>query len=140
MNELNEKEYVFTYSLDGEDHNFMITADQVRLLSALLAVLRPIVPASVSQGRGASVAPAAERGPVGISGITVDKTKRDGTPMASPKFTVMFEDGKKFSTFDANVSNAAKTLWGMGRQVFYTTVKKGDFENLSTVRSADGAP
>jgi hypothetical protein len=77
---------------------------------------------------------AQEIGPVGINGVDVASTKRDGSPMKSPKYTVNFSNGKKFSTFDSLVADAAREL--QGGLCYYTTVQNGDYVNLGMVRSA----
>lgn len=85
-------------------------------------------------------APAGERGPVGISGIVTTDKDKNGKLMNAPKHTVSFTDGKKFSTFDAGIAQSAKTLWVEGKTVYYTTSMNGTYENLASVRSAQGMP
>jgi hypothetical protein len=80
-----------------------------------------------------SSGPSAEFGPVLLQGVSSSSTKRDGTPMKSPKFTVNV-GGKSLSTFDASLGQSAMTL--NGQKVFYTTETKGDFVNLASIRSA----
>jgi hypothetical protein len=79
-------------------------------------------------------APSGEIGPVQIVGVSKSSLKKDGTPMKSPKFTVEFSNGKKLSTFDTLVGQAAESL--SGRSVFYTTKVNGEYTNLAEVRSA----
>jgi hypothetical protein len=69
-----------------------------------------------------------------VLGVDKVTTKRDGTPMKSPKYTVRFSDRKFYSTFQKIVADAAETL--QGQNVYYSTEKQGDYENLSSVRSA----
>lgn len=87
-----------------------------------------------------AAAPAGEIGPVGIAGIVTATTNKDGVALKSAKHTVNFTNGKKFSTFDASLAQSAKTLWVEGKTVYYTTSMNGTYENLASVRSAQGMP
>jgi hypothetical protein len=111
---------------------------------ALEGARTPVQPKPVSpthQGENASpgasyrsTAPSGEIGPVQIVGVSKSSVKKDGTPMKSPKFTVEFSNGKKLSTFDSLVGNAAETL--SGQPVYYTTKINGEYTNLAGVRGA----
>lgn len=77
---------------------------------------------------------AGEVGPVQIKGVSKTTLKKDGTAMKSPKFTVEFSNGKKLSTFEALVGQAAEAL--SGQSVYYSTKVNGEYVNLAEVRSA----
>lgn len=131
-------DFELTYRLDGEIHKLIIEGSQ---MIGLAAVLTAMMPAPVQAApRAATVAPQAERGPVKITGIDIATKKLDGSMMKSPKFTVAFDNGKKYSTFEQSVGTAAKTLWGMEKAVYFTTKMNGQYENLAGIRSADGQP
>lgn len=77
---------------------------------------------------------AGEVGPVQIKGVSKTALKKDGTAMKSPKYTVEFSNGKKLSTFEALVGQAAEAL--SGQSVYYSTKVNGEYVNLAEVRSA----
>jgi hypothetical protein len=81
-----------------------------------------------------------EVGPVYIVGMETSTKKRDGSPMASPKTTVKFDNGKAHSTFKEDVAGSAKTLWTQNKKVYYQTERNGEYQNLASVRSAEGKP
>lgn len=87
---------------------------------------RPVVssPAGVS----------AEIGPILVSGVSISATRKDGTPMKSPKYAVKFGNGKTHSTFDAAIGQSAQTL--SGQNCYYVTERKGDYDNLVAIRGA----
>lgn len=77
---------------------------------------------------------AGEVGPVQIKGVSKTALKKDGTAMKSPKYTVEFSNGKRLSTFEALVGQAAEAL--SGQSVYYSTKVNGEYVNLAEVRSA----
>lgn len=89
---------------------------------------------NVSQTGPQSAVPSGEVGPVQVESVSTSATKRDGTPMKSPRYMVKFGNGKMLSTFDQTLGQSAMTL--NGQRVYYTTEAKGDFVNLSSIRSA----
>jgi hypothetical protein len=101
-------------------------AQKAYVPAPVVATPRPVVssPAGVS----------AEIGPILVSAVSVSATKRDGSPMKSPKYAVTFGNGKTHSTFDPAIGQSAQTL--SGKSVFYVTEKKGEYENLVAIRSA----
>jgi hypothetical protein len=76
----------------------------------------------------------AEIGPILVAGVSISATKKDGTPMKSPKFAVKFGNGKTHSTFDAAIGQSAQTL--SGQNCYYVTERKGEYDNLIAIRSA----
>jgi hypothetical protein len=96
----------------------------------------PVRPVSHTGPRsgGAPGATSAEIGPVAIKGVEKALLKKDGTPMKSPRFVVKFSNGRALSTFDEAIAASAETL--AGQQVYYATEKRGEYENLASVRRA----
>lgn len=114
-------------------------ADDIReaalaLQGAQKAAAAPPAPAPPPQQQARPQAPAGEIGPVTITGVGSDTMKRDGTVMTKPKYTVNFSNGKKHSTFDAVVGDAAMSL--QGQSVYYTIKVNGEYQNLASLRSA----
>lgn len=77
-----------------------------------------------------------EIGPVAIEKVDVDTVKKDGTRMNSPKFTVKFSNGKRHSTFDSLVGDAASALHRDGSSVYYSIKVNGEYQNLAAIRKA----
>ena len=123
-------------TVDGVEYNVEITGS----LADLLPV--PPAPAPAHRNYPPPAGVSGDVGPCHIVGIEVNEKNRAGQVMNAPKFTVKFDNGKSYSTFQSGIGNAAKTLWGMGRPVFYKTApsQDGKYTNLAEVRSADGQP
>jgi hypothetical protein len=92
------------------------------------------VPTTGARVISAPTSTSSEIGPVAIKGVEKAMLKKDGTPMKSPRFVVKFSNGHTHATFDVPTGEAAETL--AGQQVYYTTEKRGDYENLASVRRA----
>ncbi len=117
------------------------TVDNAVQLQAACAALegeRKAVPPPTTSEQAMSRpgATSGEIGPVGITGIEKQTQGRDGMRFKAPKYTVMFSNGKKFSTFNGTLAGAAQALSEV--PVYYTTEQSrdGKYTNLASVRSA----
>ena len=126
---------IFKY--DGIEHSVEVLDEALLVLASLLA---PKPAQAVQKPVETPTQPIPQVGPVAIVGMETTTTKRDGTPLKSAKYRIRFDNGKAYSTFSDSVAEAARTLWGMQKKVYYTTEHNGNYENLATIRSAEGMP